>query len=640
MPVSFQYKALASPRGIRVLALHPGTQNDIFCDLIQIDLDDKPKPNFEALSYVWGVSSSRFHINCSGQRIPITDNCHSALLHLRRKRNARFLWIDSICIDQTNIEERNAQISIMGDIFRAASKVIVWLGPGNSFTALALWHLKLCGRVQRLTRCNKHAEALSTKMIDLLDRQYPKSHGRVYQHLAALDNLIANQYFNRIWTVQEVAFAQTCSVVCGHSNISWKSFAQASLCLISRIPITNTVRSAHRFTGFIMHWMLWNRFRAGANNLLKSKDFIDDCDVHDILEFAIVQEATDPKDKLFALYAVFDRLKLDICKPDYSKTEIQIFCEATAALVKQTGSLKLLCRLPLQKRRPDLPSWVLDWSHYDSKAWTLNLTTYHATKISRCTPHVSEDFKSLTIDGVPISHVGKCVPGRLEKWRDYPLDKQPEDEWRSLYRTLHYIKVIQEWIKMTVPSTAWTVQSQDDMFLVWGRFFETVEEVGRGIIFQDVDKLALRIQFFKLMCANISPDENNLEWLRSEARLDGRYYKDARDNLVMKPFFDDLTVHIFSVIKEVDLFMELFQAISGGMKDFAVFTDLDGRIGVAFDVIEEEDLIVLFEGATCPFAIRKCGQSWQIIAPCYIHGVMAGQLWEGAGSSLQCFSIV
>src|SRR4051794_2715305 len=98
MSASFQYEALVSKRWIRILKLQPGTQNNVLCELIQVNLDDRFKPNFEALSYVWGAINRGSHIICSGYRLLITGNCYSALLHLRRKRSARFLWVDSICI--------------------------------------------------------------------------------------------------------------------------------------------------------------------------------------------------------------------------------------------------------------------------------------------------------------------------------------------------------------------------------------------------------------------------------------------------------------------------------------------------------------------------------------------------------------
>jgi hypothetical protein len=62
----------------------------------------------------------------------VTPNCASALKQLRPETKSRTLWIDSICIDQFNIEERNAQVKLMGEIYRGANMVLIWLGEDDA----------------------------------------------------------------------------------------------------------------------------------------------------------------------------------------------------------------------------------------------------------------------------------------------------------------------------------------------------------------------------------------------------------------------------------------------------------------------------------------------------------------------------
>jgi hypothetical protein len=50
----------------------------------------------------------------------------------------QYLWIDQLCIDQTNTSERNHQVQMMSNIYRRAYHVIVWLGPGNTNTKNAM----------------------------------------------------------------------------------------------------------------------------------------------------------------------------------------------------------------------------------------------------------------------------------------------------------------------------------------------------------------------------------------------------------------------------------------------------------------------------------------------------------------------
>jgi Heterokaryon incompatibility protein (HET) len=84
---------------------------------------------YEALSYAWGDPTITTPVTIHGLPFEVTTNLESALRHLRSERNTRTLWIDAICIQQLNHQERDEQIRIMGLIYATALKVVIWLGP-------------------------------------------------------------------------------------------------------------------------------------------------------------------------------------------------------------------------------------------------------------------------------------------------------------------------------------------------------------------------------------------------------------------------------------------------------------------------------------------------------------------------------
>ncbi|KAF2461212.1 heterokaryon incompatibility, partial [Lineolata rhizophorae] len=88
----------------------------------------RSSPKYEALSYTWGDALDRHSIACEGKTIRVTANLLSALQHLRQPDVTRILWVDAVCINQGNIAERDAQVRMMGDIYRMAARVLVWLG--------------------------------------------------------------------------------------------------------------------------------------------------------------------------------------------------------------------------------------------------------------------------------------------------------------------------------------------------------------------------------------------------------------------------------------------------------------------------------------------------------------------------------
>jgi hypothetical protein len=81
-------------------------------------------------------------ISANGQRLDVTVNCALALQHLRHEKQPRTLWVDAICIDQTDTEERSQQVSIMGDVYKMAHRVLVWLGPRGAVSDMTIALLK------------------------------------------------------------------------------------------------------------------------------------------------------------------------------------------------------------------------------------------------------------------------------------------------------------------------------------------------------------------------------------------------------------------------------------------------------------------------------------------------------------------
>ncbi|KZL81543.1 heterokaryon incompatibility protein [Colletotrichum incanum] len=95
-------------------------------------------PSYHALSYVWGGPTPTATVNLNNKSLPIGNNLQSALLHLRQNGVVSWFWVDAICIDQNNQEERNWQAAQMRDIFAQADLVHIWLGPCRDDSDLVL----------------------------------------------------------------------------------------------------------------------------------------------------------------------------------------------------------------------------------------------------------------------------------------------------------------------------------------------------------------------------------------------------------------------------------------------------------------------------------------------------------------------
>ena len=123
---------LLGPDNIRLLRLmpHENERADIQCELVEYSLQDSEQRThlYEALSYTWGGSDKPRSIYINKRNLPVTVNLHTALSRLRDRCFERIIWVDAVCIDQENLEEKGNQVQLMAKIYSKAARVLVWLG--------------------------------------------------------------------------------------------------------------------------------------------------------------------------------------------------------------------------------------------------------------------------------------------------------------------------------------------------------------------------------------------------------------------------------------------------------------------------------------------------------------------------------
>jgi hypothetical protein len=123
----------------RLLQLHAGTESSkITCTLFDAWLDPNIVIPYEALSYTWGDTRKTNAIEVNGRSLGITANLHVALQHLRLDDEDRIMWIDAVCINQDNVEERGHHVKQMARIYQLAERVVIWLGPSTTGSDLLM----------------------------------------------------------------------------------------------------------------------------------------------------------------------------------------------------------------------------------------------------------------------------------------------------------------------------------------------------------------------------------------------------------------------------------------------------------------------------------------------------------------------
>lgn len=129
LSLHFVYEPLLVPKTIRILHLRPASFNTPLVGTFSLTvLDSDIHPECLALSYTWGDPMPTSTLICGRATLGIGSNLDSALRHVRSRREHVKIWIDAICINRTDVPEKNSQVKNMGLVYSRASSVLVWLG--------------------------------------------------------------------------------------------------------------------------------------------------------------------------------------------------------------------------------------------------------------------------------------------------------------------------------------------------------------------------------------------------------------------------------------------------------------------------------------------------------------------------------
>ncbi|KAF2259490.1 HET-domain-containing protein [Lojkania enalia] len=222
---AFLYGPLPYPNPkctIRILIVLPGTfEREIYCHLSYLNIGSYNDVDFEALSYAWGEPRFTHSIKLGKQMLdfpesaskngefhdfPVTHTLYCALKQLRFETKPRRLWIDAVCIDQNNIEERNQQVPIMGKVYSSAISVLVWLGDYTE--PMFQDSTKLCEK--SVSAAFKYVAKLSSYGLNLAELPLLPSLHVSNLVLEVLMDIYRRPWFQRLWVLQEVILPQSC----------------------------------------------------------------------------------------------------------------------------------------------------------------------------------------------------------------------------------------------------------------------------------------------------------------------------------------------------------------------------------------------------------------------------------------------
>ena len=195
---------------IRLLHLEPGSGSDpLRCHLVE---DNVHSAHFEALSYAWGGHYTlRRPVKIDGRVFWVTDSVSHALRSLRLRNESRVLWVDQICINQANEDEKSEQVSNkMRFVFQNAQRVIIWLGRPLPLLSEAFEDLRTV--VETQSQLGLLGDIDKTAVWDTIAKSKP-----------IWENLLRSKWWSRVWVVQEALLNQNTVIRAGQAELSWDS---------------------------------------------------------------------------------------------------------------------------------------------------------------------------------------------------------------------------------------------------------------------------------------------------------------------------------------------------------------------------------------------------------------------------------
>jgi len=348
----YEYFPLKSETSIRLLKLLPGKSDTIECEIFEASTEDRVP--FIALSYVWGSENDSKTILCSGKHyLNVRSNLFHALWHIRHLVNPRTLWVDAICINQTNVSERNHQVSRMTQIYTQAEHLLIWLGSQNSDVAV-----KLIAYLATFSERQKMPGGMIVK---------PRIH---LEEWKLLKFYLGASWFQRMWVVQELVLGlkldgpSATEILLGPHSLLWAELIRCcewirgnySTLLANSETITNSdaiLRGVDRV--LFLHRMAIQP----TTNRQNERDWMRW--LMSTLPVVRPRKSSDPRDKLFALYGLCSSLPKPL--PDYTLSTSEVYRRFTVDTIRITRSLDVLHEIEV-KSTPSgisLPSWVPNW---------------------------------------------------------------------------------------------------------------------------------------------------------------------------------------------------------------------------------------------------------------------------------------
>lgn len=564
----------------------------IRCDVrnIQLSEEDTSEP-YEALSYAWMDEDPSVPIVLSGRNKSVGPNLAAALRHLQLENRKRTLWIDQLCIDQTNNDEKADQVRHMRKIYSKCTQCLVWLNEipdDKGFT-----DTDAEAALEILTYMSKNYKIETPpEPACLLDSDASSRAMQAMRYITGIEN----PWWTRVWTVQEVALPKTITVVWGKLSLPWSTLHGASQ--------TWTGKNGRQFPPLIAD--LYDESRQNEKTLSRI--------MTEVIWLEIAREGydepldlwkpwrrrmtTEPRDNVYGLMGLVNQPeKLPLVERcDYNVPVADVFAMLTVDLIVAEEGLRPLIldvRLDKEQATPGVARWAMDMTgdgKYDTAWYYLHGYEYYEADRG-LTPEPWEkvrelamigDQRTLSLKGVEVDRIVDSIAGL-----EYTEADQEEDQ--PLFETLKN----------------------------WAEYYRTMAEEGK--IASETGEEVDMVQFARLILGDLIRDGE--QWVDRIATNEDEQ-------------------ELLEYLETEECSFECFHTAVGMIRNKRLFVTRKGRVGLGHAETETGDEVWILAGGNIPFTLRRrvngdddmngssvlCERDF--VDHCYVQGIMQGEALE------------
>jgi hypothetical protein len=566
-----------------------------------------------------------------------------ALRNLRDPSVPRNLWIDAICINQSNNVEKSAQVLVMRQIYVGARSVVIWLGPEADGSSMVMKYLHdlwlLEGRPSPIIfdgegdldewYKNKVSKGWESGALDANSIQAKIRHRALAEPILsrAVEAFFSRSWWNRIWVVQEVSHTKKATITCGSEKLSWTClesyFVKVHGCTVIfvRQPKLNDPRKlALNRASQLVITRITNLYEAiGFKMTLLSN-----------LSYLSHTQASDPRDKVYGLLGLRNNMD-HVVIPDYEKLPCQVYIDATRAILEHDSysqidailgnqqekmvpqfTLNVICKTTRMRASSTagLSSWVPDWN-CPELPWDL-VKSYDKIQ------GFSAAGRFCTLEKVPVIEDPSTLVASGYLWD--LVDKVSDQLESSSLKTDDWEDIIRSWTPKNIHNYVYpNGDNAEDAF--W-----------RSLLQDRSTEQSIRLDRFEVF----SYKQEYLNWATTKATINERSSSSSslpNPNPRQSPSGGSHANYRPGVT-----FRDLLPRLAG----WKFCVSRKGYYGTVPAAAEAGDLICVLHGCCVPLILRKAPSSppdhFVMIGAAYVHGIMDGEVIKATRQGVRLLS--